>query len=36
MSCRILVCVLVPMLMMVAGAAGPTRVVQAEEILEKI
>ncbi|GEM_PF-650783 len=36
MSGRISVCVLAMLLMMVAGAAEPTRVVQAEEILKKI
>ncbi|MGV8174186.1 MAG: pentapeptide repeat-containing protein [Methanothrix sp.] len=36
MSCRILVCALAVLLMIVAGAAEPTRVVQAEEILKKI
>ena len=36
MSLRILVGFLAVLLMMVAGAAEPTRVVQAEEILKKI
>jgi hypothetical protein len=36
LSCRILAGFLAVLLMMVAGAAEPTRVVQAEEILKKI